>query len=137
MTPLQVERSLAFSLSFLSLLSLLPGVVLAQNECQPSTWANAAAALRGGPTGVAQLVEPAAGPPLGSSNGTIAPGDINCRFLGRTYEDVNYYTCTELADLYGITVEQFFTLNPTVQTDCSNLLPNTEYCVAGCKCQGT
>lgn len=62
-------------------------------------------------------------------------GTIECRYettISAT-ESVNYYTCTELALRYGITVEQFFMLNPSVATDCSNLKNNATYCVRGCK----
>jgi hypothetical protein len=48
--------------------------------------------------------------------------------------DINYYTCTELAQDYGISVAKFFKLNPKVLPDCSNIQANTDYCVAGCEC---
>lgn len=38
-----------------------------------------------------------------------------------------------MATKYGITVDFFFTLNPTLELDCSNIQPKTEYCVDGCK----
>lgn len=65
----------------------------------------------------------------------IQPGEINCRFWHNTYEDPTYYTCTEMANLYGIALKDFFFLNPTVPPDCSNLKPNTKYCVIGCECR--
>lgn len=63
----------------------------------------------------------------------IQPGDINCRYSATTSATVNYYTCTQTATKYGITVDDFFTLNPTLELDCSNIQPKTEYCVDGCK----
>jgi hypothetical protein len=63
---------------------------------------------------------------------TKAAGDIVCRYTATTSGSVNYYTCTELANFYGITVPKFFQLNPTVDEACSNVLADTEYCVAGC-----
>ncbi|PVH95053.1 carbohydrate-binding module family 18 protein, partial [Periconia macrospinosa] len=58
-------------------------------------------------------------------------GDIVCRYTSSTSANVNYYTCTELANFYDITVQEFFQLNPLVNPDCSNIKPSTEYCVAG------
>jgi hypothetical protein len=63
-----------------------------------------------------------------------APGDIVCRLNGTTSANVNYYTCTELANRFGITIETFFILNPSVDKDCETIKPKTKYCVAGCKC---
>lgn len=60
-------------------------------------------------------------------------GDVVCRFESTTKSDVNYYTCMELALKYSISVEKFFELNPTINKECSNIKPNTEYCVKGCK----
>ena len=62
-----------------------------------------------------------------------APGDVVCRYETTTLEQVNYYTCTELALKYSIDVEKFFELNPSVDRDCDTIKPNTKYCVAGCK----
>ncbi|ORY10358.1 hypothetical protein BCR34DRAFT_539710, partial [Clohesyomyces aquaticus] len=58
-------------------------------------------------------------------------GDINCRYWGKTYDNVNYYTCTEICDKYDITTELFFKLNPTLKLDCSKIQPKWRYCVAG------
>lgn len=63
----------------------------------------------------------------------IQPGDVNCRYSATTSATVNYYTCTQMATKYGITVDTFFTLNPTLELDCSNIQSKTEYCVDGCK----
>jgi hypothetical protein len=62
-----------------------------------------------------------------------AVGDIVCRYDTKTRSSVNYYTCKELADFYGRTVEEFFFLNPSLNKDCSNIQPNTTYCVEGCE----
>ena len=118
-------------LSSLLVLGLL-SVDLVNGQCQPSTWV-----LRkrdGDPTGAMPLVRRDVDPPLGVGYDP-QPGEINCRARGDTYEDVNYYTCTDLADTFGIHLEFFFFLNPTLLPDCSNIQPNSKYCVAGCKCQ--
>ncbi|KAF9696782.1 hypothetical protein EKO04_005746 [Ascochyta lentis] len=60
-----------------------------------------------------------------------APGDIVCRYETTTLATVNYYTCTELALKYSITLEKFFELNPSVDKECATIKPNTNYCVAG------
>jgi hypothetical protein len=61
------------------------------------------------------------------------PGDIACRYESTTKPEVKYYTCTELALKYSITVEKFFMLNPSVDKDCDTIKLNTVYCVNGCK----
>jgi hypothetical protein len=63
-------------------------------------------------------------------------GDVVCRFESTTRADVNYYTCTELALKYSITIEKFFLLNPLLDENCATIQPNTTYCVAGCRCIG-
>lgn len=68
-----------------------------------------------------------------SIKAAVAPGEINCRYSAFSSDNVNYYTCTELAEWYYITIEDFFQLNPTIDKECSNVKPNTEYCVQGCK----
>ncbi|KAK5994506.1 hypothetical protein PT974_04983 [Cladobotryum mycophilum] len=55
-------------------------------------------------------------------------GDVVCRYTALTPTVVNYYTCSELAIRYHITVEGFFKLNPQVDLDCETIKPNTEYC---------
>ncbi|KAK3934651.1 hypothetical protein QBC46DRAFT_368066 [Diplogelasinospora grovesii] len=59
----------------------------------------------------------------------IQPGDVNCRYSATTSNTVNYYTCTQMATKYSITVDGFFTLNPTLKLNCNNIQPKTEYCV--------
>jgi hypothetical protein len=66
-------------------------------------------------------------------NAEPIPGDIVCRYESTTKSEVNYYTCTELALKYSITVEKFFTLNPFVDKDCDTIKPSTVYCVDGCE----
>ena len=66
-------------------------------------------------------------------NAAVASGEINCRYTAFSPANVNYCTCTELAEWYYITVEDFFKLNPTIDKECYNFKPNTEYCVDGCK----
>jgi hypothetical protein len=68
------------------------------------------------------------------SSGDVSVGQVNCRYAANTEGmDINYYTCTKLAQGYGISVATFFKLNPTVLPDCSNIKANSDYCVAGCK----
>lgn len=119
--------------STLSLLVLLsqPLSVLTSNECAPSTWAG---------HGAKRDVAAQAGVPIVPHNTAVVsnttavqPGDLVCRFSYPTYSDVNYYTCTELSNMFDIDVKTFFSLNPTVLRDCSNIQLLTEYCVAGCE----
>lgn len=63
----------------------------------------------------------------------VEPGEINCRMWSFEEEEVNYYTCTKISDRYLMEVEEFFMLNPGLEPDCSNIEPNTRYCVRGCK----
>lgn len=46
---------------------------------------------------------------------------------------VNYYSCTEMADHYVTLLDDFFLFNPELKRDCSNIQPNTQYCVKGCQ----
>jgi hypothetical protein len=121
---------LAFVL--LSFISLLSGV-WASDDCQPVTWTNSkrrdevspASNRRrdNGTPSIANLI----------STGNVTTGEVNCRYSTTTKSDVNYYTCTQLATKYGVTIDLFFTLNPTLKPDCSNIQPNTAYCVDGCE----
>lgn len=61
-----------------------------------------------------------------------AVGDVVCQYTASSPATVNYYTCMGLAKKYGITIETFFKLNPTIDPDCIRVTPNTEYCVRGC-----
>ncbi|RKU43728.1 hypothetical protein DL546_004952 [Coniochaeta pulveracea] len=116
------------------LLAVFPAVLA--DDCAPVTWA-ARKVKRATTTGVSTSSSVTAKPfsstsGLASPSGTpLQPGQINCRAYGRTGKDVNYYTCTELADRYEITVDFLFKLNPDLKLDCSNIQPKTEYCVDG------
>jgi hypothetical protein len=61
-----------------------------------------------------------------------AVGDIVCRYTAPTPSVLNYYICQDFADYYGISIEKFFQLNPSLNPACDNIKPETEYCVAGC-----
>ncbi|TIC91062.1 hypothetical protein CH35J_011147 [Colletotrichum higginsianum] len=61
----------------------------------------------------------------------VKPGEINCRYWADTTEEVNYYTCSQLAHRYEIPNDVFFMLNPVLNKDCSNIKPKSEYCVTG------
>jgi hypothetical protein len=68
------------------------------------------------------------------NTGNITAGEVSCLFADSTEGlDINYYTCTLLANKWGISVENFFTLNPGLNPDCSNIQPDTDYCVLGCE----
>ncbi|EPE32552.1 Plant lectins/antimicrobial peptide [Glarea lozoyensis ATCC 20868] len=60
-----------------------------------------------------------------------AASNFQCRYNGTTPATVNYYTCTEIANKYDIKLASLFELNPSLKPDCSNIAPNTNYCVAG------
>ncbi|OTA97428.1 carbohydrate-binding module family 18 protein [Hypoxylon sp. CO27-5] len=128
----QIRSRRLHSIMFHLLLALLS--IVAADDCKPSTWT--AATLRTGatPSIVANTTikswirfKSASVAAIGS----VKPGEVNCRYWGGTYEDVNYYTCTQLANKYDITIEKFFILNPDLDPDCGNIQPNTDYCVDG------
>jgi hypothetical protein len=98
--------------------------VSAGNDCQPHTWGPGPKRDLGGAV-QSGLVE--------SDDSVPQAGDLNCRKHSPTYDDANYYTCTELAEKNRITIEEFFWLNPGLKKDCSNIQPNSEYCVVGCR----
>lgn len=64
-------------------------------------------------------------------------GDIMCRYHASSGDDVNYYTCMDLATTYDISIDKFFELNPSVNANCDNIQASTQYCVKGCKCLPT
>ena len=99
--------------------------VFAADECQPVTWANANARGQAATMPMATMAA--------TANDTIQPGDINCRNWDRTFDSVNYYTCTKMADKWLISVDFFFVLNPMLLRDCSNIQTRTLYCVTGCE----
>ncbi|KAF2271267.1 uncharacterized protein EI97DRAFT_497345 [Westerdykella ornata] len=120
-------HSLPCLLSLLLTLSLSPLTATAADECQPSTWASAGRMRRAvvTPTAVASSSLTVA------NVGTVEPGQINCQYWATTKSSVNYYTCTDLAEKYGISVEVFFQLNPEVDAGCGNIQPKTKYRVEG------
>jgi hypothetical protein len=138
-------RGQTWSPNFLSLTLFLLSIstVNASDQCQPATWSKAnlrravatSTITFNAATNTTSSIISTATPNITSiiSNGNTQPGQINCRYSASTYSDVNYYTCTQLADRYGITIQAFFTLNPELDLDCSNIQPNSVYCVAGCK----
>ncbi|CZR69561.1 uncharacterized protein PAC_19461 [Phialocephala subalpina] len=127
----QTQLSKCFSLLSL-LLSIL--VVEAADVCAPVTWTGT---LRRASSNVTDTITDTITANMMMARrdlldpDDLQPGDINCRYTGRTDAAVNYYTCTQLANFYGITIEKFFKLNPQVKPDCSNILPSSVYCVDG------
>lgn len=112
-------------------LSLLP-VLCAADDCVPWTWTwdnvrEAAATDAPKPFQRAKIT------PYANKDDDPQPGDINCRSYGRVYDNVGYWSCNQLAQTYGITIEKFWMLNPELAPDCEGIQPNTEYCVDGCK----
>lgn len=99
------------------------------DDCQPATWSKAANVARNALVGTS--IAPAPTPSVASNSTVPKTGEINCRSWGNTYDDVNYYTCTELCEKYQITTDFFFMLNPTLKPDCSNIQPKSSYCVDG------
>ncbi len=114
--------------------------VVASNDCAPITWLEgayhrkvAASAFDDVNTHLASAASTSSSAAV-PSQAPIQPGEINCRLSYGTWDDVNYYTCTELAEQFGIGLDLFFVLNPGLAPDCGNIQPNTKYCVKGCKC---
>ncbi|KAH6624478.1 hypothetical protein B0J18DRAFT_180146 [Chaetomium sp. MPI-SDFR-AT-0129] len=118
-SPLAIAR-----VTFLALLPLLHHA--SADDCQPWTWTWDAA----------RKVDAAAAPSRAAVKpyvraATVNPGDINCRSWAQTYDNVGYWSCSQLADDFGITLDKFWMLNPTLAPDCEGIQPNTEYCVDG------
>jgi hypothetical protein len=113
-------------LSTLLLLNLIS--ITAAGDCRPATW-NRALLDQEITTNriVYNLSESVA------NVGNVQPGQINCRDWDQTGDQVNYYTCTQMATARGIGIEKFFELNPDVKRECGNIRPYTSYCIAGCK----
>ncbi|KAK3372074.1 hypothetical protein B0H63DRAFT_563576 [Podospora didyma] len=64
--------------------------------------------------------------------GEIGVGQVNCQYESApTPEDVDATTCQALADKYLVSIDTIFLLNPSLKRDCSNVKPNTQYCVKG------
>ncbi|GAB7330441.1 hypothetical protein MBLNU13_g02054t2 [Cladosporium sp. NU13] len=140
-------------LGFWVLFSSLASITVASNDCAPSTWqpgqfkrdVTSISSRLTSSTGTSTVlssstVTTSTHPPAVTtviisplvSSGNVGVGQVNCRYAANTEGmSINYYTCTELAQNYGINVETFFKLNPTVLPDCSNIKADTDYCVAG------
>jgi hypothetical protein len=113
----------SFALFFLSLRT-----VVASDDCRPANWTQHGLQRAVATPAVEFKVSASVG-----NMGNVLTGEVNCRYWGSTYADVNYYTCTQLAKFYGITNDKFFMLNPDIDPDCGNVQEFTKYCVAGCK----
>lgn len=123
-------RSLSCQTAYSLLVVLFLPILARADECVPWTWQ----AKRD--LGYATPIATGIDAQITSSIQKRAPastGEINCRYWGVTSSQVNYYSCTEMAEFYDVDLELFFTLNPTLDPECSNILPNTEYCVDGCR----
>ncbi|OHF02988.1 hypothetical protein CORC01_01746 [Colletotrichum orchidophilum] len=60
-----------------------------------------------------------------------AQGDITCRYETETSADISAASCAMYAAIYGIDTDTFLSLNPEIDSACSNIQPNTKYCVKG------
>jgi hypothetical protein len=113
-----------------ALLLFSPLSVALEDDCPPATWTQEGLAQPAEATPTIQYKLSASVAKIGN----VSTGEVNCRYWGTTYEDVNCHTCCKLASFYGITVDKFFILNPDVDPDCGNIQQYTKYCVAGCRC---
>lgn len=120
--PLPIMMRL-FALYFLFLLAARA------DDCPPATW------QAKGSEGASNPKTPkhSRSTLVTTADKKIQPGDVNCRYSSTTSATVNYDTCTQMATKYGTAVDHFFMLNPTLELDCSNIQPKTEYCVDGCQ----
>lgn len=59
------------------------------------------------------------------------PAEVRCRYNATSPNEVSYYTYTELATRYEITVNHFFLLNSLLDPDCTSIEAGKQYCVAG------
>lgn len=112
------------------IVTFLTASVTATGICKPATWTDerfpAATGTSATPTTTvryAQLI----------STGDTRPGEVNCRYSAYTDSTVSKCTCAQLGAKYNVEAKKFFKLNPTLDCDCGNIKPDTEYCVAGCK----
>lgn len=121
---------LRFHCQHLVLLSL-GTLSFAKNECRPYKWNKDT----GEPISTFSSPEnnKASDDYDGDDDEHPKPGDVMCIKEVGAGKDVNYYTCTAMANEYSITVEEFFALNPSVKKDCSNMEPMGWYCIEGCK----
>ena len=148
LTPSPNMVLLRDSLSLLPLaLPLLSLPLAAADDCQPVTWTKIRNKARDVATGAA--ASPPAATELAAAAdfqvpgthepylvrrdpATIQPGDFVCRLWIESDEEVNYWTCSDMAARFQLTREQFFEMNPNLLPDCSNIEPETDYCVRGC-----
>ncbi|KAM6513793.1 hypothetical protein FALCPG4_015006 [Fusarium falciforme] len=113
--------------SLVTLILLLSPFSIAADECQPYRWD--LDKRRDAPT---QPQDPLPGfTPTVPWGKKPKPGEVKCVVWGRTYKDVNYYSCKGLAKRHGIDVETFFKLNPVLNPSCDNIKPYHLYCVRG------
>jgi len=116
----------------LVVLSVTRGVVTG-NDCQPITWEDPPEARDVSVYAANTTVPVVAVPTDAVPQKSLKAGDINCRAWARTNDDPNYYSCKDLAERWSISTNWFFQINPTILPDCSNIRPNTRYCVHACK----
>ncbi|KAI0364298.1 hypothetical protein BV20DRAFT_1125711 [Pilatotrama ljubarskyi] len=85
----------------------------------------------GGGYQASTALPPVSGTPtaLAIPTGPIAPGSDRS-LCGMWYEAAPGDTCPQILQIFQITNDTFYTLNPNVNSDCSNLLAGFEYCVA-------
>ncbi|KAK3314008.1 hypothetical protein B0H66DRAFT_567588 [Apodospora peruviana] len=105
----------------------------ATGACKPVTWENKNDNGAATPTTTSVAPRPthtyAVPWKLGSD---VQEGEIFCRYHAKTYEDVGPNECARLADRYGLSLDKFYFLNPTlVAPDCGGIRPWTSYCVRG------
>lgn len=63
--------------------------------------------------------------------GLPVSAEVRCRYNVTAPDKVSYYTCTELATRYSISLETFLLLNPLIDPDCTSIQAGESYCVAG------
>ncbi|KAH8668656.1 hypothetical protein BX600DRAFT_538677 [Xylariales sp. PMI_506] len=123
------------ALLILTSLQLATTAELGTGSCKPPTWAATTRdpSVNSGSSSTTTRVKTSSvsRPHVITDGKTIKPGDINCRWFGDTYEEVDSSTCQSLATRDRITLETFFILNPTLRKDCGNVKPNWRYCTAG------
>ena len=132
---LSLKMQVTFALSFT--FSFFLGFSIA-DDCPPVTWSNEPSAAQFGEVEGTSLTSTPTVSPASNSGGRITvwevkPGELNCRAWARTYDPVNQHTCKDIYTKYQITSDYFFWLNPTLETDCSNIQPKSRYCYDGCK----
>ncbi|KAK4243853.1 hypothetical protein C7999DRAFT_44412 [Corynascus novoguineensis] len=106
-------------------LSLVPSFVSAQDQadCQPYRWGSSGLKMR--------QDDPADPLPTQGTPIPVTVGEINCRYWTTTPAEVNYYTCSRMTQRYDISNDVLFNLNSSLARDCSNVEPETAYCVRG------